>query len=168
MSRDDGFTVMDVSADIVNDPKWRRLQRVAPAHLGDAFIVYVAILGASWKAGRRVSADDAWPVILAYNGAAVEAMQHVGLLDRRGMVTTKAWSEWFGVANERRRKARDRWARYNAQRNADTTSLPRGTNATTASSVPPVLPSVPPEGLRDSNPVENGARRLRPVDPVMA
>lgn len=157
VSRDDGFAVMDVSADIVNDPKWRRLQRVAPDHWRDGFIAYVATLGESWKAGRRVTVDDAWPVLMPYNAAAVEAMTHVGLLDRGGRVSRKAWRQWFDIANERRRKSRDRWARYNATRDAVPTSLPRGTNADTATSVPSVPSSRPTEGERDTNPVENGA-----------
>lgn len=145
MSRDDGFAVMDVSTDLANDPKVRKLWRYAPDHAGAAFLAYVATMGQSWKDGRRVTIDDAWPAHVPFDKAAVEALVHVGLLDRAGRVTVKAWKGWYEPARERRERSRDRWARYNAQRNADTASLPRGTNADTASSVPSVLPSVPPE-----------------------
>jgi len=143
MSRDDGFAVMDVSTDIINDPKVRKLWRYAPSHAAVALVGYVATMAESWKAGRRVSIDDAWPAIVPFNQSAVEALAHVGLLDKRGMVTVAAWRGWYEPAKARRDKSRDRWARYNAQRNADTASLPRGTNADTASSVPSV-PSVRP------------------------
>lgn len=143
VSRDDGFAVMDVSSDIVNDPKVRKLYRHAPDHAGVAFIAYVATMGESWKQGRRMTIDDAWPAFLPFDKPAVEALVHVGLIDARGYVTAKAWRGWFEVALQRRSKSRDRWARYNAQRNADTTSGPRGSDAVTASSVPSA-PSVSP------------------------
>lgn len=142
MSRDDGFAVMDVSTDIVNDPKIRKLFRVAPDHAGAAFIAYIATTAESWKAGRRVSVDDAWPAFLPFDKAAVEALVHVGLIDARGLVTVKAWRGWFEPALARRCKARERWARHNAKRDADTTPVPRGSDVGTATSVP-FRPSVP-------------------------
>lgn len=162
MSRDDGFSVMDVSVDIVNDPKVRKLFRLAPDHAGVAFLAYMATMAESWRAGRRVTVDDAWPAFLPFDQAAVDALLAVGLLDARAMVTTNAWRGWFNPANERRQKSRDRWRRANDRRHADaaqsstndsavTAPLPRGTNAVTASPVPPV-PSVPTVGNRDTPP----------------
>lgn len=151
MSRDDGFAIMDVSSDLANDPKVRKLWRHAPDHAGAAFVAYVATMGESWKAGRRVTIDDAWPAHVPFDKAAVEALVHVHLLDRRGLIVVKAWKGWYEVARERRDKSRERWARYNASRtndHADTTSLPRGTTVVTATSVPPVLPSVPTVGIQ--------------------
>jgi hypothetical protein len=141
MSRDDGFAVMDVSVDLADDPKVRKLWRYAPDHAGAAFIAYVATMGESWKQGRRVTIDDGWPAHVPFCQPAVDALLHVGLLDKGGRVSVNAWRGWFEVAKSRRDKSRDRWARYNAQRNADTASLPRGSDVGTASSVPSV-PSV--------------------------
>lgn len=158
MSRDDGFDVMDVSTSVVNDPKFRRLQRHSPANVAVGFMAYMACLGDSWKHGRRVAAADAWPVVLDFDETVIAAMTEAGLLDRRGFIPVKAWDSWFKVASERRTKARTRWARHNAKRDADTALEPRGNdvgtafeppleNAVTASSVPPVpssRPSDPP------------------------
>lgn len=169
MSREDGFAVMDVSVDIANDPKVRKLFRYAPDHALVAFMAYVATMGESWKAGRRVNVDDAWPPALPFSRPAVDALIHVGMLDARGQVPAKAWRAWFEVARERRLKSRDRWARYNAKRDADTTSLPRGSDVGTATSVPSVpsdRPSVPPKAKRDSTTSENGRDPDRLVQPL--
>jgi hypothetical protein len=158
---------MDVSVDLATDAKVKKLWRHAPDHAGAAFIAYVATMGESWKEGRRVTIDDSWPAFVPFNKAAIEALVHVGLIDKAGRVSVKAWKGWFEVARDRRTKSRDRWARYNAQRDAVTTSLPRGTNADTASSVPPVLPSVPPSRPPDApagvkkNAPEEGTRNGR-------
>lgn len=173
MSRDDGFAVMDVSTDIVNDPKVRKLFRHAPDHACGAFTAYIATVAESWKAGRRVSIDDAWPAFLPFDRAAVEALVHVGLLDGRGTVPPKAWRGWFEAARKRRERSRERWARYNAKRDADTTVAPRGSDVDTATSVPPVLPSdspsVPPsrssKGIHDGTPLDGGPPTLSLVDP---
>lgn len=171
MSRDDGFTVMDVSVDYVHDPKWRRLQRLAPDHVGTAFIAYTATMGASWKAGRRVSVVNAWPPLLAFDDAAIEALRHVCLLDRNGLIAIKTWRDWFETANKRREQSRERWARYNEARrargesDADTARSQRGSDVVTASSVPPVRPPVPPEGLQGDTPLDGDAPRLSLVNP---
>lgn len=165
MSRDDGFAVMDVSVDIVNDPKIRKLYRHAPEHAGAGFIAYIATMGESWKAGRRVTVEDAWPAFLPFDEAAVAALEHVDLIDSKGLVTTKAWRGWFTPAQTRRDAVRDRWRRHNAKRadsstndpggsSAETASQPRGNGAVTATnhSVPyRTDPSRP-----DSDPLETG------------
>jgi hypothetical protein len=137
MSRRDGFPVMDVSTDFVNDPKFRRVQRVNPDHVAPAIAVYMAVLGESWKAGERASAVDAWPVLLPYDEGVIQSMQAAGLLDRRSQITVKAWEGWFREAFERREKTRERWRRANEKRegraesrtddSADTAPTPRGT-----------------------------------------
>lgn len=146
MSRDEGFAVMDLATDIANDPKVRKLWRHAPSHAGAAFMAYIATVGESWKAGRRVSVDDAWPSHVPFSKPAVEALVHVGLIDRNGFIPPKAWRGWFGKAKQRRDVARERWQRSNEKRHADTALSPRGSDAVTASTVPSV-PSVPPEGF---------------------
>ena len=158
MSRIDGFAVMDVSTDIANDPKFRKLQRHAPDHSAAAFVGYVSTLAESWKAGRRVSVDDSWPAFLPFDKVAVDGLLHVGLLDNRGMIPVKAWRGWFEAARERRQKARERWARHNAKRDADTAFIPRGNDVDTAASVP----SVP--SFRTVRPSEAPKPRLSTVD----
>lgn len=156
MSRDDGFTVMDVSTDIVNDPKVRKLFRVSPDHAPAAFIAFIATLGESWKAGRRVRIDDSWPGYLDYDQGAVDALMTVGLVDRRGLLSLKAWEGWFGVAKTRRDVSRERWRRENERRRGDrvvTAELPRGNGADTEATVP----------LRSSPTVPNGEQGVRPL-----
>jgi hypothetical protein len=137
---------MDVSTDILYDPKVRKLYRLTPDHASTAFTVYVATIGESWKVGKRVSAQDAWPAFMAFDQTSIDALIEVGLLDKRGHVPSRSWRGWFETAADRRSRSRERWARYNAKRDeheGDTASLPRGTNVDTATSVPPVRPSVP-------------------------
>lgn len=120
MGRIDGFAVMDVSTDIANDPKFRKLQRVAPDHAATAFTAYVALAAGSWKAGRRVTVDDSWPSFLTYSLAAIQALQHVELIDETGCVLLKTWRAWYEPARRRRDAARRRWAKANRKRSADT------------------------------------------------
>lgn len=132
MSRDDGFAVMDVDTDIVNDPKFRRIQRSSPEHVAPAIAAYVAILGESWHSGRRVQIGDAWPVILPVDDAVVASMIEAGLLDRRGMLPAKVWKAWFEPVKERRDASRARWQRANDKRSArgegGAPAGPRGSN----------------------------------------
>lgn len=141
MSRSEAFDVMDVSTSICDDPKFRRLARENPEHLAVGFMAYVATMAESWKAGRRMPIEDAWPVILPFDAAVCASLRRVALLDRRGQVSMNAWRGWFEPARERRSKSRDRWTRYNAQRDAVTALQPRGSDAVTA--LQPRLPSVP-------------------------
>jgi hypothetical protein len=143
MSREDGFPVMDVSTDYVNDPKWRRLHRSSPELLLPAFMAYTATMGESWKAGQRVTVEEAWPALLAFDATVIVALRDAGFIDKRGFIVTRSWTGWFGPACQRRAKSRARWARYNEKRDADTTDVPRGSDVSTATSVPPVRPSVP-------------------------
>jgi hypothetical protein len=171
MSRSDGFAVMDVSTSIVHDPKFRQLHRERPDHVAPAFMAYVAVLGESWKAGRRVSVTDAWPALLPFDAEVVVSMVRVRLVERGGLPPRKAWDEWYRPAYERRVKSRDRWARYNAHRDAVTTDVPRGSDADTATSVPSVVlpsdPSVPPAppGQHDVESSEQPPTPIRPVNP---
>lgn len=143
MPRDDGFAIMDVSTSICDDSKFRRLQRENPEHVAVGFTAYVATMADSWKAAKRVPIDDAWPAFLPFDGAVCDSLKRVGLLDSKGRVSPIAWRAWFEPARERRAKSRDRWTRYNAKRDADTTVVPRGSDADTATSVPSVRPSDP-------------------------
>lgn len=178
MARSDGFAVMDVSTSICDEPKFRLLQRRNPELVAAAFTAYIATVAESWRSGRRVTIDHAWPAFLPFDEAVQPSLTDVGLLDRAGMVPAKSWRSWFDPANERRASSRVRWARYNAKRNADTASLPRGDDAATATSVRSsrTAPSVPsePTDRADDSPVErmNGRgvkpweRHLAPVKPT--
>ena len=147
MSRDDGFAVMDVSVDLVNDPKVRKLFRHAPSHAAVAFMAYVATMAESWRAGRRVNVDEAWPSVLPFSRPAVDALISVGLLDRHGLVLLKTWRSWYEVARDRRSEHRQRWRRANEKRRAESALLPRGNDDDTAPSYPiRSSPTVPPEG----------------------
>lgn len=178
MSRDDGFAVMDVSVDIVNDPKIRKLYRVAPEHASAGVVAYVATMGESWKAGERVTVEDAWPAFLPFAIPAVEAMKQVGLLDAKGFVSTKAWRGWFDPAKTRRDAVRDRWRRANEKRlhsstndsadtarhNDDTASLPRGSRDDTGAnhSVPFRTDTVPLDSREiPPPPAERGRRKAK-------
>lgn len=167
MSRRPGFDVMDVDTSIVNDPKFKRILRSRPEHAAPAFMAYVALLGESWKAAERTTIVDAWPALVPFDDAVVESMKAAELLDKTGRIPAIAWRKRFTEANERRLKARERWARYNEKRaksstNDDvvTTSLPRGRNAVTATSVPsvPTVPSVPYNEEIPPPPAERGRR----------
>ncbi|HEY8819555.1 MAG TPA: hypothetical protein VIM25_12155 [Candidatus Limnocylindrales bacterium] len=149
MSRAEGFDVMDVSTSILHDPKFRRLAREAPAHAGDGFTAYMSAMAESWKAGERLSVEDAWPPILPFDPAVVDALRAVKLIDARGLVTTTAWRGWFDPARKRREQSRERWRRANLKREqeaavvsttdrvsragkrAATASSPRGSSADT-------------------------------------
>lgn len=179
MPRSDGFAIMDVSTSICDDPKFRLLHREHPEHVTAAFMVYVAVLGESWKAGRRVSVTDAWPVVVPFDPAVVAAMIRVRLIERSGLPPRRAWDGWYAPARERRDQSRERWRRANENRRAvphediaDTARLPRGLNdVPRPPSVPSVRPSVPTvlsenverNNGRDGTPWQ---RHLAPVEPT--
>jgi hypothetical protein len=155
MSRDDGFTVMDVSTAIHEDAKFKRLARRLPELLPACFTAYVALLAESWRAGGRVALEDAWPALLGpYNRAVAAALRRFKLTDRAGQIAPETWERWFNPAQHRQEQARDRWRRANEKRHAvalrslaldsaDTAELPRGNRDATATTVPSVRPSVP-------------------------
>lgn len=159
MGKLDGFEVMDVSTAVVHDPKIRRLAREAPELLGAAFLAYMAVMAESWKAGERLTIQDAWPSFLPFDPAVVEKLRQVELLDVRGRVRPKPWREFFESAKKRREAARERWRRANENRTnkaevngkdrAYTAKLPRGNRAYTAATVPSVSSK---EEKRDSPP----------------
>lgn len=156
MSRSEGFDVMDVSTALPNDPKVKRLAREFPAQLGPGFLVYVSTMAESWKAGERVSYDDAWPGYLDFDQATVDALQAVRLLDPKGRVTLSGWRGFFEQARDRRENSRERWRRANAKRaadhasvngtrSADAATIPRGSHAVTGA-IPSDSDSVRPNG----------------------
>jgi hypothetical protein len=139
MARHEGFEVADVSVHLFDDERVRKLARTVAVHeLEEAMVVYVAVVLASWRDGRRVPAGDAVPLWLPPDRLAqpVEDLRAVGLLDKSGRIPSRTWAKWYEPVRERRDRNRDRWARYNAQRTGSTAELPRGSDAATAPSVP--------------------------------
>jgi hypothetical protein len=147
---------MDVSTSILHDPKFVKLARSHPELAGNAFTVYSSTMAESWHEGQRLSAGEAWPVILPrVDRAVIDALREVRLLDAKDRVTVSAWREFFERARDRREKARDRWRRGNDKRaaehvtastndSADTTRRQRGSDAVTEANVLSV-PYVPYE-----------------------
>jgi hypothetical protein len=103
--RPDGFNIMDVSTSIHDDPKFRRLARTHPGLYASAYTVYTAVLAASWKMGERVPVDDAWPLLLPYDQAVVDALM-VELLDGEGRVPEHVWQAHYWPAYQRREARR--------------------------------------------------------------
>lgn len=127
MSRGDGFEIMDVATDILDDVKFKRLARAHPELVPVAMAGYVGILGASWREGERLPAIESWPGLLAYDEEAIEALQDVGLLDSKSRINARSWSKYFLHASNRRSEARARWDRANKARAArNTADEPRG------------------------------------------
>lgn len=169
-SRVEGFAVMDVSTSLPDDPKVKRLARDHPDQLGPGFLVYVATMAESWRAGERVTYDDAWPGYLAFDQSTVDALKHVRLLDSAGRVTASAWRGYFVQARDRREKSRERWRRANEARvtkppvsngkhHADPALLPRGSDAATA---PPSDSDSVPSDSESESPGIQGRRPSRP------
>lgn len=164
MSRDEGFAVMDVSTSICDDPKFRRLARQNPDLVGPAFTAYMATMAESWRVGRRVGIDDAWPAILPYRQDARDALIEVGLLDRRGVLSSKAWRGWFSPAQHRREKSRADWRRWQQEHRKNQGGVsPDSDPDTSIPSVPPVRPSGRPPVLPSR---ANGASANGPSDPL--
>ncbi len=178
-SRDDGFAIMDVSTSICDDPKFRRIARERPDLVGVAFTAYVATMAESWRIGRRVGIEDAWPAVLPYSSDAAAIMIEVGLLDKKGVLSPKAWRGWFEPANKRRNQSRSDWRKWQQehrkrQGSVSPDSGPGGHDSDPDKpipSVPPVRPSVPPvlnesvpEGDKGFPPI--GSRHIGLVKPT--
>lgn len=154
MSRDDGFAIMDISTSVLDDPRFRKLARFAPDHVGAAVTGYVATLASSWKDGRRVSVDDAWPALLPFDSLAVDALKHVRLLDSTGRIPVKPWRGWFEAARARRDKQRADWREWQRTHRRGQGQSPTPSHAGVSpdsvqdKSIPsaPTVPSVPTEG----------------------
>jgi hypothetical protein len=174
VTRDAGFAVMDVSVNITDDPKVRKLFRLHPDVAPTGFMAYVGLMAESWKQGRRLSIEDGWPTVLPFSRPALDALKHVRLLDAKGLIPAKTWTGWFGIAAARRGLLRERWRRSNDARRVEPTAgpprgssavaatSPRGHRAVTASPVP--SRTVPSKRDTPPPPAERGRRKDR-TDP---
>lgn len=164
MARDEGFTVMDVSTSLLSDTKVRRLQRHAPDRYPVAMLAYLSTMAESWRVGRRVSVEDAWPVGVPFDSLAAEALSHVGLTDASGLIVPRTWRSWFGKAKSRRSKSRADWRDWQRKHRESQ----RGVRADSEPDKPiPSVPSVRPSepGLQGDTPLDDGPPRPRLVDP---
>lgn len=108
MSRDDGFAVADLSTDLLDDPKVKALWRDLgdQGRMGHALTLYTATVLASWRAGARVTVNDAAPVWLVLDDELLAALVRVKLLDKSGRLPLRSWKGWYGPAWERREQRR--------------------------------------------------------------
>ncbi|HET7071394.1 MAG TPA: hypothetical protein VFI40_11250, partial [Nocardioides sp.] len=93
MSRPDteGFSIMDVSTHVLDDPKFLRLAIARPELYADCVVGFIATLARSWSKGRRVAAVEAWPAYRPANPDAIDALIEFRLLDRNGRLPAAWW-----------------------------------------------------------------------------
>jgi hypothetical protein len=107
VSRDDGFTIADISTTLHEDSKFKRLARRYPGMVATAFMAFTATLLDSWRDGERLVIEDAWPMLIPFDAAVVDALKEVELLDAEGRVEAASWAVWFEPAKRRRDAARE-------------------------------------------------------------
>ncbi len=163
MSRDEGFAVMDVSTSLLSDTKVKRLLRHAPDRYPVAVLAYLSTMAESWKTGKRVPVEDAWPAGVPVDPLAIEALSHVGLVDASGLIVVKTWRSWFGKAKSRRAKSRADWRKWTEnKRNRQRGVSPDTDPDKSIPSVPSVRPS---KGIQGRRPLDDGPPRPRLVNP---
>jgi hypothetical protein len=106
--RDEGFPHADIDTGIFDDPKVRALARSSRDEglVARAILAYIATFTASWRAGDRVTLEDAAPLWLSDVVDLGERLRDVRLLDDTNCVPEHAWEAWFRPAWERREKRR--------------------------------------------------------------
>jgi hypothetical protein len=165
MGRSDGFVVADVSSGHFDDDKvrklWRRLQPDAAA-MCEAMTVHLAVVLASWRAGRRVTVEDALPLWLSPGEATVGVLADCGLLDRTGRIPMRSWNDWFGPAQSRKE------ARVEAGRLGGLAKAQRSSSGAKATperrSTRPYRPSVPTDPSSPSRaPAREGGAATGPT-----
>jgi hypothetical protein len=92
--RSDGFDRMDVSTSVDDDPKFRALGRRHPERLAVAGWAYIGLLARSWREGERLTLEEGWPALLAFDQDAAEALREVGLVDGEWRLPERAWEAW--------------------------------------------------------------------------
>lgn len=175
MSRGDGFANADLDVGFFRDQKVKRLAREHADVFSVAVNGYFGIVLHCWACGERVSALDAWPDIVPWSDAAVEALRHVELLDRTSKLPVGAWNNWFGPAFARRevkrglgaiggkKKAQNRLAKLENPASAATGSGlaqldNRASVALAVVAQNPTRPSVRPSDKLTPKPPQVGAR----------
>jgi hypothetical protein len=103
MSRE-GFQRGDLDTGLMDDPKVRALARRlrSTQATGAAVALYVAVIAASWREGRRLTLTEALPAWWLDEAVEMaDALTDVGLLDRDQQIPDHAWESWFGPARDR-------------------------------------------------------------------
>ncbi len=114
MSRSDGFDHADIDVGLMADPKVVGLARCLrdPVKIGAAVTLYQAAVLASWKAGARLTAEEALPAWwLDLPGQLIDALVVAKLLDADHRIPEHAFESWFGPARDRREHYRELGAR---------------------------------------------------------
>lgn len=144
MSRPDteGFSIMDVSTAILDDPKFLRLALHHPDCYADGVVAFMSVLARSWSKGRRVTTTEAWPVYRPYRQEVVDALIEERLVDRNGRVLPVSWREWFETAAKRRDATRER-NRNSARAHRDRQRTVSDDDTSVSALLPSVRPSVP-------------------------
>lgn len=144
MSRPDteGFSIMDVSTAILDDPKFLRLALHYPELYAEGVVAFVACLSRSWSKGRRVTVTDAWPVYRPFRQEVVDAIIAERLVDKNGRVLPVSWREWFETAAKRREATRER-NRNSARAHRDRQRTVSDDHTSVSALLPSVRPSVP-------------------------
>jgi hypothetical protein len=108
MSRDDGFGTADVDTGLLDDTKLRRLIRATrdEAVITRCIVGYIAVVLSSWRAGERVTLEDAAPVWMTGVDDLIAKLAEAGLLDADGRIPEHAWTGWFEPAWRRREERR--------------------------------------------------------------
>jgi hypothetical protein len=108
MSRDDGFGTADVDTGLLDDMKLRRLIRATgdEAVITRCIVGYIAVVLSSWRAGERVTLEDAAPVWMTGVDDLTAKLAEAGLLDADGRIPQHAWTGWFEPAWRRREERR--------------------------------------------------------------
>jgi hypothetical protein len=143
----EGFSRMDISTSIHNDPKFKSLARLHPKLALPALAAYIVLLAESWREGRRLTLQEAWSLV-PFDHRVAQALEEALLVDVEGRVPDRAWEAHFGVAFERRQTGRERQRRADINRGrtkADTDEVaPRDVGSAvqpTNSTAPSVLPT---------------------------
>jgi len=181
MTRDAGLPRADIDTSLFDDPKVVALVR----RLKDSFQImvhvglYQAVVLKSWRAGERLTLDEAAPAWWLEPTDEVRAnLEVVGLLDAEGRIPEKAFESWYRPAEKRyaqRREAGSRGGRATARQRVDsppsatppaTPSATAGEAATAATALaqptvhPSSRPSSPPASANGSRPHERTTLRV--------
>jgi hypothetical protein len=132
----------------------------------EAVTLHLAVLLASWSAGRRVSLNHALPLWLEARQERIDDLVAVGLLDRRRMIPVRSWTSWFGPAQARREVRREAGRKGGkAPRKQSASNAEAGLNPTVR---PTVLPSVSPtdkQGVIEGSRAREDPPAKSPVHP---
>lgn len=105
MSRDDGFTIADVSVAFLRDPKVRQL-RARGLEGGAAVLIYLGVVLSSWEHGERLTLSESDTPFPA-TPKRVAMLREVGMIDPDGRIPGAIWAAWFGPAQARKQERRE-------------------------------------------------------------